>query len=511
MSGPESEPQAGKGQLGLWDAISIIVGIVIGTSIYQVPGLIFSNVSDPWTGLLVWAVGGLLALVGALCYAELATTYPRSGGDYVYLTRAFGRGAGFLFGWAQLVVVMPASIGAMAYVFAEFAVRLLDLSNQTAFDLPLEFVFATGAVMLLSLLNILGVVFGKTTQNVLSLAKVIGLAVIVVAGVMAAQTDALGPLPQARDIGWGALAMILVLYAYGGWNDTAFVAAEVRNQRRNIPLALILGVSGIVMIYLLVNAAYLLGLGFEGVRSARQVPAELVQRAFGQGGSTVMSLLVLVSALGAVNGLIFTGARVYATLGADYGLFAFLGRRWQPGKRAPVGALVAQLVITVGILVALGTAIGHQAINDLLVSLGVGGATAWEPGQAFQTLVNHTAPVFWLFFLLTGLSLFVLRDKNPAIPRPFSVPLYPVLPIIFCNTCAYMLYSSATYVGWRASFALALVALGVPLYLLCWLFGGIPDAPVRQTVPGVEAEGNGDFGRRERDFKAAHTRPGEPL
>ncbi len=511
MSSPETEPTTGTGQLGLWDAISIIVGIVIGTSIYQVPGLIFANVSDAWTGLLVWALGGLLALIGALCYAELATTYPRSGGDYVYLTRSFGRGVGFLFGWAQLVVVMPASIGAMAYVFAEFTVRLLDLGNQTVFDLPIEFVFAAGAVTLLSVLNILGVVFGKTTQNVLSLAKVIGLLVIVVAGVMAARPEGLGPLPQGREISWGALAMILVLYAYGGWNDAAFVAAEVRNQRRNIPLALILGVLGIVLIYLLVNGAYLLGLGFDGVRSAGQAPAELVERAFGRGGSTVMSLLVIVSALGAVNGLIFTGARVYATLGADYGLFAFLGRRWQPGKRAPVGALVAQLVITVGILIALGTAVGHQAINDMLVSLGVGGTTAWQPGQAFRALVDHTAPVFWLFFLLTGLSLFILRDKNPTLPRPFSVPLYPLLPMIFCCTCAYMLYSSATYVGWRAAFALALVAVGVPLYLLCWLFGGIPDRPARHSVLEADTGGNGDYGTREREPRAAHARPGEPL
>src|SRR5438876_10618241 len=165
MNQRANDPQPIQAQLGLWDAVSIIIGIVIGAGIYETPPLIFQNVHGPWEGLGVWALGGLLSLIGALCYAELATTYPRSGGDYVYLTRAFGPWMGFLFGWAQLVVIRTGNIGMMAYVFADYAVRLWDFGQDAAL------IYAVLSVSILSFLNILGIVFGKGTQNLLTLAK----------------------------------------------------------------------------------------------------------------------------------------------------------------------------------------------------------------------------------------------------------------------------------------------------------------------------------------------------
>ena len=224
--------------LGLWDAISIIVGIVIGASLFKIPWLIFANTSDPWTGLGVWAVGGVLALVGALCYAELATTYPRSGGDYVYLTYAYGPWCGFLFGWAQLAVVLTASIGAMAYVFADFAKNLAPLTFATDLGLSSELIYASLAVVVLSVLNIAGVQLGKAAQNILTIAKVVGVIAIVVAGFGWAESSPGEWQAAETGVGWQALAIILVLYAYGGWNDAAFVAAEVRDPKRNIPRAL---------------------------------------------------------------------------------------------------------------------------------------------------------------------------------------------------------------------------------------------------------------------------------
>src|SRR5438132_5380290 len=183
-----NDPQPVQAQLGLWDAVSIIIGIVIGAGIYETPPLIFKNVSGPWEGVGVWALGGLLSLVGALCYAELASTYPRSGGDYVYLTRAFGPWMGFLFGWAQLVVIRTGNIAMMAYVFADYAIRLWDFGagNPRWFtETEVAFLYAATAVTVLALLNILGVVFGKGTQNVLTAAKVLGLGGILVAGFLA--------------------------------------------------------------------------------------------------------------------------------------------------------------------------------------------------------------------------------------------------------------------------------------------------------------------------------------
>lgn len=448
-------------QLGLWDAISIIVGIVIGAGIFETAPLILQNVSGPWMALGVWALGGALSLVGALCYAELATTYPREGGDIVYLTRAYGKWVGFLFGWAQLTVILTASIGAMAYVFGDYAVKLWGQKPEAACG------YAVLAVLVLSVLNILGVIFGKGTQNLLTVAKVLGLGGILVAGFSWGNQEAFTLAAAGGTTSFG-LAMILVLYTYGGWNDAAFVAAEVRDPKRNIPRALILGTCLITLIYLLVNTAYILALGFQGAASSEAIAADVLKLPLGEKGSQAMSLLVMISALGAVNGLIFTGARVFFKLGSEHRIFGWLGH-WHPRLGIPLWALVAQALITLVMIVVVGTDQGRDAVNQVLTWLGVKQVSWWGHG-GFETLVISTAPVFWLFFLLTGLSLFVLREKDRDIQRPFSVPLYPVVPLIFCNMCIYMLYSATKFaveqfgafglIGWVA------LLLGVLLYVI---------------------------------------------
>jgi APA family basic amino acid/polyamine antiporter len=495
MSTAPSDPPTGVGQLGLWDTVSIIVGIVIGTSIFKVPELIFRSASNPWMGLIVWTAGGALAFIGALCYAELATTYPRAGGDYVYLSRAFGPWAGFLFGWAQLTLVLTASIGAMAVVFGEYAVSIgfPDLTPYVDVEAPLDVLYAGIAVIGLTFLNLLGVTLGKWAQNVLSAAKVLGLAGIVIVGFVWGQADMLVPTQQATattEWSFGALAIILVLYAYGGWNDAAFVAAEVRQPRRNIPRALFLGTLSITLIYLLVNAAYIAGLGWDEVRrlgpGVSPVPVRVMERTGWDFAGRAISILVMVSALGAANGLIFAGARVYATLGTDYRLFAWLGA-WRPGRGAPIVALLLQALITLGLLAALGTAAGHRFINEALSQVGIQAGSVWQPGAAFQKLVDHTAPIFWFFFLLTGLSLFALREKDPHLPRPFTVPLYPVVPLIFCSMCLYMLYASIAYVGVRSLLAFGVLWVGVFLFLLARLVGMRVPAPELAPAPQEEA------------------------
>ena len=507
--------KAAEGSLGLWSVISIIVGIVIGASIFEVPGLIFANTSDPGAGILLWAFCGLLALIGAFCYAELATTYPRAGGDYVYLTRAYGPWCGFLFGWAQLSIILPSSIGAMAYVFGEFATVLFKLDDYTGLGLTSEFSYAFLAVTVIALLNIIGVTLGKLAQNILVILKLIGLLAIVVVGFGWAESNPMDwPRPNAGTFHWGALAIILVLYAYGGWNDAAFVAAEVRNPRRNIPLALIIGVGIITVAYLLVNTAYLTGLGFDGVQPDRDrppVPTLLLAKAFGDSGAKAMSVIVMISALGAVNGLTFAGARVYATLGNDHPLFSWLGF-WRPGHGAPILALIVQALITLVMVVAVGTSEGTRIVNEALsassnwihgvfetVGLSNYAPPAfapvgeWDPSRAFRLLFAHGAPAFWIFFLATGFSLFTLRTRDANVPRPFPVPLYPILPFIFCCMCIYMLYKSTIYVVGPAEdynleqplFALPLVLIGLPLYWLSRLIGyhGEPEPEPRVFIP----------------------------
>jgi amino acid transporter len=449
-----------------------MIGIIIGATIYETPPLIFKNVSSPWMGLAVWVIAGALCLFGALCYAELASTYPRLGGDYIYLTRAYGSPVGFLYGWAQLAVIQTGSIGMMAYVFADYAVKLWPEWEGS------RVLFAMAAVAVLSLMNILGVVIGKNIQNVLTAAKVLGLGGILVAGFGWGQV---GANFQGQSVSASPdlkFALVLVFLAYGGWNDAAFVTAELRNPGRNIPLALILGTAGVTLIYLLVNAAYLLGLGFEGVQKSDAVAADVLKLALDERGSRAMCLLVMISALGAVNGLTFTSSRIYAALGADHTIFARLSR-WHPQLGSPVWSLLTQALITLAMIAAVGSASGREALSEGFKALGLG-SVSWEGHGGFETLLKCTAPVFWVFFLLSAFSLFVLRFKDRETQRPFSVPLFPLVPLIFAATCAYMLYSAINYAEKFGLVGAALLLVGLVLYLLSQLFQ-------RRAAPGEVA------------------------
>ncbi len=476
-----TEDQTGT-HLGLWDAVSIIVGIVVGTTIFKAPQLVFGNVENAWWGMFAWALGGILALVGSFCYAELATTYPRMGGDYVYLTRAFGRRIGFLFGWAQLTVILTGSIGAMAYVFGDYAVQLFDL------DVANVVWWAVGSIVVLTAMNLMGVICGKTTQNVLSLIKVVGLLGVVVVGFGWGGGAAAGPAIEAAGMLEGAvtlvdapanggarslgemlsrfgLAMVFVFYAYGGWNDAAFVAAEVKNRKRNLPWALFIGTGGIMIIYLLVNAAYLYGLGFAGVSASPTPAADVLALAFDDWGARAMSLLVMLSALGAINGLIFTGARIYVGLGSDHQLFALLGR-WHARRNTPIWSLLAQSTISLILVLLVGTQIDRDLVDTVLTTMFLPALPWADYFGGFDTLVAGTAPVFWIFFLGTGLSMFVLRAKDRGIERPFSAPLFPLEPIVFCLMCLYMLYSSLVYAKGLALMGLVPLVVGLPLYTI---------------------------------------------
>ena len=461
MNGAREQGQPVPARLGLWDAVSIIIGIVIGTTIFKSPQMIMSNVSHPMWGIGAWALGGALSFIGTLCYAELASTYPRSGGDYVYLSRAYGSWAGFLFGWAQLVVLLTGSIGMMAFVFGDYAVNLWPLPAKTLGKELATALLAVGAVALLSLMNILGVVLGKWTQNLLSLLKVLGLVAIAVVGFRYGQADILAAPKAAGKTSFG-MAMIFVLYAYGGWNDAAFVASEVRN-RRNILRALLIGIVTITTIYLLVNLAYLQGLGFEGMRESRTVAADFGRNVLGPHASQAISILVMVCALGAINGLIFTGSRVYSTLGGDYDLFALLGR-WNRRLGSPVWAILIQALVAIAMVGFVGLQGGRDAIDWCMTQAGLE-KMPWDDG-GFETLLSGTAPVFWGFFLLSGLSLFALRQRDQGIQRPFSVPLFPLVPLIFCGTCGYMLYSAIAYAKYIALIGLIPLVIGLPLYAL---------------------------------------------
>ena len=348
----------------------------------------------------------------------------------------------------------------MAYAFADYAQGVLYR------DASWNGYVAVGVILTLTLLNIGGARIGKTTQNLLTAAKVIGVSAVIVAGLSASGPPSeMIPSQPVTGPGFG-LAMVFVLYAFGGWNDAAFVAAEVRNPPRNLPRALLIGTAGVTVIYLLINMAYLWALGFDGVRKSSTPAADVLYQAIGDGGANAMRVIVMVSALGAVNGLIFTGSRVNASLGADHRLFAVLGR-WHPRYRVPIWSLLIQSAVAIALTVAAGTSAGRQTIDRLLAASGLFSGLPWDQYDGgFNTLVAGTAPVFWAFFLLTGISLIVLRFRDPTRPRPFRVPGYPATPIVFCLMCAYMLYSSLAYARVLSLLGLVPLVIGLALYRL---------------------------------------------
>ena len=482
----KSDPSPAPGGLTLWDAVCIIVGIIIGTAIFQAPPDIFGNVTSPGMGIVAWLIGGVVSLLGALCYAELATTYRTSGGDYTWLTRAYGRPAGFLFAWAELAVIRTGgSIAFMAYVVANYANELVNLTPT--FGQYGTLVYAVGSIAFLTLINLLGMQPGKHAQNLLTATKVVGLLAIaivglgcyfagygantpnLIAGVVQASADETSTSVSIPTTTSFALAMVFVFYAYGGWNEAAFVAAEVQNPRRNIVRALVLGTITVTVIYLLVNLAYLGALGYRGVCESKAVASDVMALRFGDNGRIFMSVLVIISALGAINGLLFTGMRLYSTFGAEHRLFAWLSPRKSSRSRVSIGALVAQAAFSILLIVLIEFAhIWREVLSRIAPYLQLSGPDTFHQSGSIYQLVNCTAPVFWLFFLLTGMSLFVLRIRDPQAERPYRVPFFPVVPMIFCGMCVFMLYRSTEYAleqePAEAIVVAGLVLVGIPLY-----------------------------------------------
>jgi basic amino acid/polyamine antiporter, APA family len=423
---------APKPSLRLVDAIALIVGLVIGAGIFETPALVAANAESQGAVLQAWAIGGAISFIGALCYAELATTYPYIGGSYDYLKRAFGLPIAILFAWARMSVIQTGSIALLAFVFGDYASELFRLGTFS------PSIYAALAIALLTALNLLGLKHSKRLQNWLTITTILGLLAVIVIGLTLAPAPATtAPAASSASRSWGS-AMVFVLLSYGGWNEAAYISAEIQNYQRNIVRSLLWGLGIITALYLLINLAYLKGLGLAGTAQSQAVAADLLRRAFGEPGAALISLLVAVCTIDSINATIFTGARTNFALGQDVAVFRFLGV-WQDRASTPSTAYLLQ-----------------GAISLALVGLG----TITRDG--FKTMVDYTAPIFWFFFLLSSLSLLVLRVRDPDRLRPFQVPFYPILPLLFCAACGYLLYSSLVYTGMGAIVGVIVVALGMP-------------------------------------------------
>ena len=429
---------APKQLLSVGDGIFLTIGMIVGALIFKAPSTVAGATAGTGEFLFAWLLGGLVSLCGALVYAELASRHPDTGGEYMFLTRGFGRGVAFVFAWSRMTVIQTGAIAAVAFVFGDYASEIVRLGEKSS---P---VWAAIAVIVLTVLNIAGTLQSKTLQKVMEVALIAGLVLFALAGLMAGGT----PKPAAGgggSLGQFGFAMIFVLLAFGGWNEAAYLAGEVRDSGRNMVRILIWGVLSVTALYLLVNLAYLAVLGHGGIKESKAVAADMMRAIAGDKGAVLLALLVCVSVFTTMNAAIFTGARTTYALGRDFSVFRKLGA-WRESGSTPANALILQGVIAL-VLVA---------------------ASAFTP-DGFSAMVAYTSPVFWTFFLLTALTLFVFRRKEAAMPA-FRVPLYPVVPIAFCLACAWMLYSSINYVRFAVQFGapvlagLAIMALGIPLY-----------------------------------------------
>jgi APA family basic amino acid/polyamine antiporter len=420
------------------DGIFLIVGMVIGAGIFKAPSIVAGNVSSALEFMLVWVAGGIASLCGALVYTELSGRFPETGGEYRVLQRGYGPGTAFVFAWSRMTVVQTGAIAAVAFVFGDYAQQILPLGARGAA------LYAALGVAALTALNLAGTPHSKLLQKTMSAALMIALAAIALAGLLGPPAPVAPSKAVDGDLG---LAMIFVLLTYGGWNEAAYIAGEVKDPQRNMIRILAGGILAVTAIYLLVNLGYLAALGLAGMRESKAVAVDLMRPVAGDAGALVVAFVVCVAALTTINAAIITGARSNYAFGRDYAMFSRLGA-WREAGSTPANALLTQ-----------------GALSLLLVF-----AASFTP-DGFSAMVAYTAPVFWTFFLLCGIALFVFRVREGR-PPGFQVPLYPLVPLVFCCTCAYMLYSSVNYVRFAVSFGNAVLAgtaimlAGVPLYLL---------------------------------------------
>jgi APA family basic amino acid/polyamine antiporter len=451
--------------IGFWGASAVMVGIIIGSGIFRTPASIAQHLGNPLVVLMFWAVGGVLSLLGALTYAELATMFPQSGGVYVFLREGFGRGVAFIFGWTYLLITKPLGAAGIAVIFAEhFGDNLFQLTGVNVNDQ------ATTIAMLalLTFINVRGVHLGSGIAMVLTGVKVLALLAIVALG--------LAVIPGSqRHLVWVEApeplltaimpVMFAILWTYDGWSDVGAIAGEVRDPQRQLPRIYLVGTAAITLVYVAVNLVYMLLIPLPEMRGAATMAPLVVERLLGSTGSAavaggvIVTLVILISTMGSTHGSIITGARVTFAQAQDGLLFRFLGRV-HPKYRTPDVALWSQLVLS---------------------------CAAVLYAKTFDRLAGGFVFTMWIFYGLAAASIFVLRVRRPDQPRPYRCWGYPVVPAVFVLCAAAMTVlsireSPAETLPW-----LGVLAAGAPVFWL-WRRAAEHKAPTDRLPPA----GGGD-------------------
>jgi len=437
-----------KRDLGIWAAVSIVIGTVIGSGIFRVPQAMTQSAGSVEMVFAVWIVGGILTMAGALTYAELASMLPGAGGEYVYLTEAYGPVWGFLYGWTQMWVAKSGSIATLATAFFEYSGNFFPELERVFFQIPLPLgdhgaplnvsygqIFAIVVILLLALVNYFGVKAGGNLQVVVTIIKVALIAFVIIAGILHGNTaESHAPVAIPTTAGFFA-ALVAALWAYDGWNNVGMVASEVKDPKRNLPRALIGGSLAVMVIYLLANIAYFMVLSPETVAGHKLVAAEMMRRIQGQTGANWVSIAAMISIFAALNGSILTGARVPYAMARD-GIFFRSVAQVHPRFRTPGVSILAM-----------------SAWSAILVLSG-----------RYDQLYTYVIFASWILYAMATASVIVLRRKRPDLPRPYRTLGYPVVPVLFVAT-AILLEVFTLKQSPRESIAgIVLILLGLPFY-----------------------------------------------
>ena len=409
--------------------MSLSLTIVVGVGIFETPPLVAAATANGWNLLVIWLVGGILSLCGVFCWAELASTWPCRGGEIIYVERAWGKSAGFLVAWTHALVLRPGSIATMAFPAARYGAIALGVDPSTCL-LPGSICL----ILAMTLVQAVNLRQGLAMQRVLTVAKILGILVVAGCGLQAG----IEPLSLSRSSateGKPLLALILVLFTFGGWNELAYVTSEIEDSEQRVQRALWQGITAVTLLYLLVNLGYLSALGGQGMVASKSVAVDTVSLIFPEAAVSLVAWIIFACALGAVYGLIFTGARVYRALGERLPALNFLARVDRSG-RPSVHALAGQAFL---------------ACFVVLLS------------RSFLAAVLYTSTMVWLIFFVSGLAVFTLRAKEADRHRPFRVPFHPFTTMVFCLSCLLLVYGSVSYDLQGSFISIAFVLTGVPL------------------------------------------------
>lgn len=425
-------------RLGFWSAIGIVIGVTIGSGIFRTPASIASRVPDPALMLGVWLAGGLISLAGALSVAELAASLPHTGGWYVFLREGWGRLAGFLLGWSELVLIRASANGAIATVFSEYFLR--SLGYDPASDPSVTGYVAATALVAAAIVNVRGVQVGAMIAGASSAAKFSALALMVLAsfllgGGVGASPDHFIRTAGPVDAGMFGLALISVLWAYDGFADVSFAAGEVSNPQRTLPRAIVIGTLAIIGIYLAANVAYLYVVPIDRMATSPLIAADTMQTLFGRAGLALVAVVVTISTFGALIAIMLSAPRVFFAM-ADDGLFFRAMARVHPRYGTP-----------------------HVAIA-FSAALGV----VFVLTRTFEQLADTFVLTIWPFYGLAIAGLYRLRRRRPDLPRPYTVPGYPVVPAIFVAAVIYLVGNALISDPIWTTVTFAIVLAGVPVY-----------------------------------------------